>query len=170
MRTCAIAILCSAALFGCALCGCTSSKKPGTQTSSERFVPTKPNVGLPTGLLVLHGGGKSIRIQVEICRTAKERATGMMFRKELGALSGMLFVFEKQDNHSFWMQNTYLPLDMIFIDKKLRVVGIIENAEPLTTRSRVVDEASTYVLEVNGGFARARGVKVGAKVELPEGV
>jgi hypothetical protein len=61
------------------------------------------------------------------------------------------------------MQNTYIPLDMIFIDEKLRVVGVVENAAPLTTESRKVATPSRFVLEVNGGFSKQNGVGPGTR-------
>lgn len=105
-------------------------------------------------------------VQVEIARTDKERARGLMFREEMAADAGMLFIFERDDRHSFWMKNTYIPLDMIFIDRARQIVGIVENAEPLTTTSRSVEEPSRYVLEVNAGYCRDHGIVVGSTVRF----
>lgn len=166
MRVYAMAIL-----VATLLCGCPNSKNgpPRSGHTPEAQQSMRPNVGLPAGMVVVHSQGRNIRIQVEICRTSAERATGMMFRKSLADLAGMLFVFEHSDNHTFWMKNTYLPLDMIFVSRLGEIVGIVENAAPMTTVSRSVDRKSRYVIEVNGGFCQARGIKVGDKVELPVG-
>lgn len=78
----------------------------------------------------------------------------------------MLFVFPDSAVRSFWMKNTPLALDLIFIDES-RVVGIIENAVPFSLVSRSVGVPSRYVLEVHAGFARRHGIETGDRVELP---
>jgi uncharacterized membrane protein (UPF0127 family) len=87
-----------------------------------------------------------------------------MHRADLAPKAGMLFIFESMEPLSFWMKDTFIPLDMFFIDERLRVVGVVENAEPRTLSSRGVDGPSQYVLEVNGGFARCYGLGAGAAV------
>jgi len=91
-----------------------------------------------------------------------------MFRRELPASAGMLFIFKQQSVHPFWMKNTYIPLDMIFINKQWKVVGIVDNTAPMTTNSLKVDAPSLYVLEVNAGFAIKHGIHEGAAVRLIE--
>ena len=84
-----------------------------------------------------------------------------MYREHLDDDEGMLFIFERMQPLSFWMKNTWIPLDMLFIDEDFVVVGIVENAEPLTTTSRRVDKRSRYVLELAGGAAQKLGLKAG---------
>jgi len=98
------------------------------------------------------------RVGVEIARTPAQQRRGLMFRKSLPLDEGMLFVFQENADHSFWMKNTLIPLDMIFIDQSGYIVGIVANAVPTTTTARRVAQASRYVLEVNGGFAAAHNV------------
>ena len=81
----------------------------------------------------------------------------------------MLFIFNEQQLLSFWMKNTLISLDMIFIDKTMKVVGVVERAEPKTLTSRNVGAPSLYVLEVNGGYAKQHGISAGTKVRF-EGV
>lgn len=131
--------------------------------------PTGGSSQLPEGTVVLSTGGRTVRVRVEIVRTPEQRARGLMFREKLAELEGMLFLFDRQEVQSFWMENTYIPLDMIFIDERMQVAGIVENAEPLTTISRKVNAPSRYVLEVNGGFCRRHGIGKGTKVTF-EGV
>jgi uncharacterized protein len=119
---------------------------------------------LALATVVLHAAGRTLRVQVEVVRTPETRAHGLMERRSLPAQQGMLFIFERQEVQAFWMKNTYIPLDMIFIDENMTVVGIVENAEPLTTVSRRVGSPSRFVLEVNGGYARQHGVVAGARV------
>ena len=105
-------------------------------------------------------------VVVELARTADERAQGLMYREDVPEGTGMLFIFEKQEVQRFWMENTLIPLDMIFIDRDLKIAGIIENAEPMTKTSRFVDAPSIYVLEVNGGWSRKHAVGAGATVRF----
>jgi hypothetical protein len=100
-----------------------------------------------------------ICINLEIADTPKKRERGLMFRKSLPKLQGMLFIFEKEDIHPFWMKNTLIPLDMIFIDRNLKVVGIIKHAKPNTLTPRIVKAPSKYVIEVRAGFAKKYKIK-----------
>jgi uncharacterized membrane protein (UPF0127 family) len=114
-------------------------------------------------------GASEVRVSVELARTPAERQKGLMYRERLAADAGMLFIFERPDHLSFWMHNTYIPLDMIFISDTLRVVGVVENAEPRTDAPRAVEGLSQYVLEVNAGFSRPRGITAGTAVAF-EGI
>ncbi len=109
---------------------------------------------------------QEIVVQVEVARQSNERERGLMFRKELAENSGMLFVYPSEAPLSFWMKNTYLPLDMIFINDTMRIVGIVENAEPLTLDARSINTPARYVLEVNGFFARRHGIQPGGRVRF----
>jgi len=121
---------------------------------------------LRKGTVVLETKGRTVRVQVEVAETPEQRARGLMFRKKLAAHEGMLFIFNREEVQSFWMRNTYIPLDMIFISKKMYVVGVVENAEPMTETSRRVDAPSTFVLEVRGGFAKAQGIAEGTRARF----
>lgn len=119
-----------------------------------------PNAESP--MVVLEPPGREpVRVRVEIAATDPVRQRGLMFRRHLDEDAGMLFLFEQEEHLSFWMENTYIPLDMIFIGADKRVVGVVENAEPLTRTSREVPGESQYVLEVNAGFARRNGLGPG---------
>lgn len=103
-------------------------------------------------------------IKVEIARTPAEIARGLMYRDHLPYDAGMLFLMGKDDVWSFYMRNTFIPLDMIFISRELTVVGVVPNAEPCTETLRSIHKPSSYVLEVNGGWAAAHQITAGAKV------
>jgi uncharacterized membrane protein (UPF0127 family) len=107
-------------------------------------------------------------VRVELARTEPERRKGLMNRPSLGADAGMLFLFEESEDHGFWMMNTLIPLDLIFIDDAGRIVGIVERAVPHSTEHRSVGVPSRYVLEVNGGWARAHGVSPGDRVRFEQ--
>lgn len=81
----------------------------------------------------------------------------------------MLFLMPEEDDHSFYMRNTLIPLDMIFIAKDMTIAGIVENTEPRTETLRRVGKPSVYVLEVNAGWTARKQIKPGAKVRF-EGV
>jgi len=101
---------------------------------------------------------------VEVVANDEERSKGLMFRKELPEGNGMLFDFKIEAPVSFWMKNTLIPLDMIFIRGDGRIVSIAENTEPLSERLIPSDGAVRGVLEVIGGTARKLGIKPGDRV------
>ncbi len=99
-------------------------------------------------------------LAVEVARTEAERAKGLMFRTALCDMCGMVFMFAEPDYHSFWMKNTLIPLDMLFI-RKGKVVDVHPNARPLDLTAITPDEPADAVLEVNGGWVARFGVGVG---------
>lgn len=105
-------------------------------------------------------------VTVEVVRTQKDIQRGLMFRRSLPKEHGMLFLMGEERVHSFWMRNTYVALDMIFIGKDMKVAGVVANATPLTETSRHVDKPSLYVLEVNAGWAAANHVGQGTPVRF----
>jgi uncharacterized membrane protein (UPF0127 family) len=108
-------------------------------------------------------------LSVEIAAQDAERMRGLMFRKQLDETRGMIFRFEEREDHTFWMKNTCIPLDMLFIDGDGVIVGIEENVPTLNESSYHVGCPSNYVLEVNAGWARRHGVVAGQRVIL-EGI
>jgi len=108
-------------------------------------------------------------VYVEIADDVEERARGLMFRNSLEWNNGMLFIFEEERNLTFWMKNTYIPLDMIFINKDLRVVYIKENAQPCLEENCIIypsNQPAKYVLEVNAGFVEKNKIKIGDRLEM----
>jgi uncharacterized protein len=102
---------------------------------------------------------------VEVADTDPKRARGLMFRKELPDGQGMLFLFDEEGEHSFWMKDTLIPLDLIFVDSSGRVTGIVAGARPLSLELRS-GGPSRMVLEVPGGWAAARGVRAGDRMRV----
>lgn len=118
-----------------------------------------PQPKLPLGTVVLEAAPRApITLKVEVASTDAQRQTGMMFRESIGEDEGMLFVFSTERHNSFWMHNTLIPLDMLFIDSEWKVVGVVQNATPQTDDPRNVPKMSQYVLEVKGGFAARNGL------------
>lgn len=107
------------------------------------------------------------QFSVEVMRTQPELEKGLMFRKSMPADRGMLFDFQHEQAVMMWMRNTYIPLDMIYIARTGRVVGIIANAKPLSDQILSVLTPTFAVLELNGGTAAKIGLKVGDMVHDP---
>lgn len=110
-------------------------------------------------------------VSVEVVDNAIERAYGLMYRKELGENRGMLFIFEAEGNYPFWMKNTLIPLDMIWINNANQIVYIHKGAEPCTATfcpSINPNASARYVLEVNAGKADEMGLKVGDMIQIYE--
>lgn len=109
-------------------------------------------------------------VQAEIADTASKRAQGLMFRKSLSDNQGMLFVFEQEEQYSFWMKNMQIPLDIIWIDKDKRIVDIKANVPPCkeSCQGLTPREKAQYVLEVNAGFVEENKVRVGDKVDFSD--
>jgi len=108
-------------------------------------------------------------LKTEIAATEQEKQEGLMFRESLPADQGMLFVFNQANLHSFWMKDTYLPLDIIWINNQHRVVHI-EKAVPCPEKDNCPlyqsNTPAKYVLEANAGFIQANEIKIGDKVEI----
>jgi uncharacterized membrane protein (UPF0127 family) len=104
-------------------------------------------------------------IRVEVAQTPEERSYGLMGRKHLGKDEGMLFIFETEDYHGFWMKDTLVPLSIAFMGKDGRIVWITD-MKPLTLDSHVPPKPILYALEMNKGWFASHGVKVGDVVRF----
>jgi len=118
-------------------------------------------------LSVATKGGPRQTFRVEVARNDADRAQGLMFRRSMPADQGMLFDFGRTEPVSMWMQNTYLPLDMLFIRADGTIARIAANTEPLSTRTISSGEPVLSVLELNAGTAAKLGIKPGDRVEHP---
>ena len=109
-----------------------------------------------------------ICLDVKVADSQNERAKGLMFVEKMDENEGMLFVFDYSDKHYFWMKNTLIPLDIIWIDEDFTIVHI-ENAVPCVEKncpSYFPEKKAKYVLEVNSGWAERNGIKIGEKINL----
>jgi uncharacterized membrane protein (UPF0127 family) len=123
--------------------------------------------GLPkSDLTILSGSGKHV-FHVELAATPEQMATGLMYRKSLAPDAGMLFDYGRPQPASFWMKNTLIPLDMIFIGGDGRIVNIHERAVPHSLDPIPSEGPIRGVLEVNGGTASRLGIKPGDRVLHP---
>jgi len=110
--------------------------------------------------------GREAVFEVEIADTPAKRELGLQYRRELAADRGMIFLFPTESVQTFWMKNTLLPLDMIFIGGDRKIVGIVEQTTPFSLDPRSVGAPSQFVLEINGGFAKRHGIKAGDSVRF----
>ena len=118
-------------------------------------------------LSIASQGGQRQSFQVEVARNDADRAQGLMYRRSMPANQGMLFDFGRVEPVSMWMQNTYLPLDMLFVRQDGTIARIAANTEPLSTRTIPSGEPVLAVLELNAGTAARLGIKPGDRIEHP---
>lgn len=118
--------------------------------------------------VVVHAARGPVTVSVEIANTPATRERGLMYRNDLSADAGMLFLFPQDEDLQFWMKNTPLPLDMVFIDASHTVVGIVADTRPFSTQARGVGKPSRYVLEVHAGFCAKHGIVAGDRVDFLE--
>lgn len=116
--------------------------------------------------LLLQQENHDIKLQVEIADTPLKRTKGLMFRTQIPDDFGMLFLFPETKVVNMWMKNTYIPLDMLFLDENGTILTIIENAKPHDTTLLSSRVPVSAVVEVNGGFCQKRQVTTGQKVVL----
>lgn len=118
-------------------------------------------------IYIQKNNGETIPIKVEVADSSKEIEKGLMYREELSYESGMIFIMPYERDWHFWMKNTKIPLDMIFVDKNLDIIHVKERAEPCLTEnceSYNSNNSVNYIIEVNAGWTFDKGVKAGDKV------
>lgn len=122
----------------------------------------------PQKEILIDNGKYLIKINAEIADDKLEMEKGLMFREKLEENSGMLFIFENEEYQTFWMKNTLIPLDIIFIDRGFEIVGV-ESAQPCRKNPCQLYSSPSpakYVLEVNAGFAARNKIEVGDKIVM----
>jgi uncharacterized membrane protein (UPF0127 family) len=116
--------------------------------------------------LVIHAASGDYRVNVEVVSKPADQAIGLMYRKHLAKDSGMLFIFQQERPQSFWMKNTFIPLDMLFISSDLVIVDIT-TMNPCKTDpcpDYTSRQPARYCLEVNAGYARSHTIAIGDKI------
>ena len=119
------------------------------------------------GIVDIRHDGARVQFKVDLADDDAERARGLMFVEEMPRFSGMLFVYDHPTWATFWMKNTFIPLDMLFIDKYGTVKGIHENAVPHDETTIDGGRGIFAVLEINGGLSRTLGLAAGAEIRHP---
>ena len=138
----------------------------GCHSPSDALSAKSSSVEFEHSDVTFHLADRDLKIQVEVARTGATRRQGLMYRKSLKPHHGMVFLFEKEEPQSFWMKNTYISLDIMFVNRAGTVIGIVHSAEPMTTTPRNVPGASQYVIEMSGGYAKQYGIQKGTRVTL----
>lgn len=161
-------------LLMAALASLSACSQAATDTRSER--PTAsgevlpldarhPISGLEVAIVKVTSGDRTYGIQAEIARTRVEQAKGLMFRTQMGPYEGMLFPLDPPRQASFWMRNTVISLDIIFIGTDRRILNIEAEAVPYSEDQRLSQGEAVAVLELAGGRAAELGIGPGDKVE-----
>lgn len=154
------------AAIALALAACSSRASEGTPATTAAAETARHSVsGLPVIPLAVSDGGKRHEFRVELAQSRAEQAKGLMFRTEMGADEGMIFPMDPPRDASFWMKNTVIPLDIIFIGTDRRILNIAVNTVPYSEAPVPSAGAVSAVLELNGGRAAQLGIGPGDKVE-----
>jgi uncharacterized membrane protein (UPF0127 family) len=130
-------------------------------------LPALRSLAFATGELVIETGEATHRFTIELAATPDQRAQGLMHRQSMPADHGMLFDFQDPQPVGFWMKNTPLPLDMLFIDAQGGIVQIEADTTPFSERPIICQEPVRAVLELNAGTSARLGIVPGAKVRHP---
>jgi uncharacterized protein len=144
-----------------------NNENTGVKTQTETAVakPIEPPFLDEGDLHFLDNKGKELaKIDIEIVETEAEHNQGLMYRTHMGEFQGMLFLFEKPEPRKFWMRNTYISLDIIYVNENKEVVSIQKNAAPMNDESLPSEKKAQYVVEVNAGFSDKFGIEPGCKI------
>ncbi len=114
-------------------------------------------------------GSTAVSITIEIADTPEARIRGLMERWSLQELHGMLFIFDYPEVQRFWMHNTPLSLDMLFVDENRRILNIAESTTPMSKQTYSSRGPAKYVVEVRAGFSKRHGIEEGMKVQWKAG-
>ena len=131
------------------------------------FLPIQAAASCAADRVDLRGDFGSARFKVELALTPAEQAEGLMFRTSMPRMAGMLFVYPRTQEVGFWMRNTLIPLDMIFLDESGTVVKVHANAIPRDETVIRSGAPTRAVLEINGGMAETLGIEEGAELRSP---
>ena len=148
----------------CLLAACSNG--PTKREDASMPPSPRPTPAAAGPKVVIETPAGEVTVGIEVVDTPPKIMRGLMFREHLPPDDGMLFLLGYDEDHAFYMRNTLIPLDMMFIRADRTIAGIVENAEPRTETLRRVGLPSRYVLEVNGGFSAAHGIKPGARVRF----
>lgn len=152
-------------LTGLAACSSPELAKAQAKECVPAKLVDRSAGGLAQEVICLKSGGKATAITVEIASTPQEQAKGLMFRTELALDKGMLFPFPTPKQASFWMKNTYIPLDIIYVKQDGAIESIAANAEPTSLTPLPSKGLVGAVLELPGGRAASLGLKAGDLVQ-----
>lgn len=133
------------------VCSCQLGSRSAAPASARPFVE-------------LSNSSEPRRFYVELATNPKDQERGLMYRKQLPQDEGMLFVFSGEEKRTFWMRNTYVALDILFLDRSGTVVAMAPNTKPLDETLIPSGVPAQYVLEINAGLALQYDIKIGSKL------
>lgn len=157
-----VAFAALALIAGCSPGAADAGAKAPAQTATPAVHPVS---GLQVRPVTVTSGKAAHVFKSELARTSAEQAKGLMFRTAIGDDEGMIFLRNPPDIAAFWMRNTVIPLDIIFIGTDHRILNISANAVPYDETPLPAAGPTLAVLEINGGLAAKLGIKPGDKVE-----
>ncbi|WP_374764655.1 DUF192 domain-containing protein [Yunchengibacter salinarum] len=149
-------------LLAASLSGPASAPLSAAEPTPEAAIEPTPDRAV-----VVAGDGSRHAFTVELARDPESRAQGLMYRRSLDDGKGMLFLFPDAERRSFWMRNTYIPLDILFIRAGGRIANVVANARPRTDTPRRSRGRAVAVLEIRGGLAEELGIEAGDRVLHP---
>ena len=140
----------------------------GASTTSGERAPPPPRQPSLSAIpaVTIDAGKQPVSFYLQLAVTPEERANGLVGRPTLAVDAGLLFVFDKPALHAISLKDTLIPIDILFIGADRRIVGIVENAEPLSKAERKIAVASQYVLEIRAGLSSQHGFRVGQSVSF----
>lgn len=140
-----------------------AEQRPARQCPRDPGPPSRP---FASGRVRFPDAPSAPTLQVELAQTEEQHARGLMYRTELAAGAGMLFSWSDERVRSFWMHDTCVPLDMLFIARDGTIAGILEQVPVLNDAPRSIPCPAAHVLEVPAGWSRQAGVRAGQRLEL----
>ncbi len=137
-----------------------------TTTRRIKAQKTEPKFEKEGEIYIWRSKNDSLKIDVEIADTDKSREQGLMYRTKMSQSVGMFFIFNDETPRSFWMRNTIIPLDIIYINSGMKIVKIRQNTIPYSEKQVLSEKPAKYVLEVNAGFASQNELTEGDSISL----
>lgn len=169
-----LSIISLAALLILSITACNNKKKERTNTNNNNTVLKQNNYSFDNPPVFRNDGQLSfidsetqevlLAIEIEVASTDIERATGLMYRAEMIENRGMLFLFAADQMQSFFMRNTIISLDIIYVNSDMEIVDFYANAIPLDETSLPSAAPAKYVVEINGGLCEKYSIEVGDKI------
>ncbi len=155
-------------LVSISIVGCEHSNKPKANPSiPPKFSETEPMFKKDGRLSFISFDNDTIStIEIEIANTEIKREKGLMHRKAMNQSNGMLFIFDKEERQSFWMKNTHIALDLVFVNAEKEIVHIAPNNAPYSLKQIHSFEYALYVVEVNSGYCNKNGINTGCKISF----
>lgn len=146
---------------------CTNNNKPKANSQiPPHFIEHEPVFTHHGNLHFLNNNDTITSINIEIAETTAAREKGLMFRKKMLPTQGMLFIFDTEQRNTFWMKNTEIPLDIIFVNSNLKIIDIVPNCKPYSLAPIQSIDYSQFVVEVVAGFCKQNNISIGNNISF----